>query len=256
MSRTHVVTGSASGIGEATVKILRSKGHRVIGVDIKNADVIADLSTPEGRLEMLEAIKELVPDGIDGVLTSAGASDPNRLDVLVATNYFGTIETIENLYPLLNKPGARCVTVSSIGMLQATEKTKELEVACLSGDEESAKEIGKKLSITEVYPATKHALTIWSRKTAVKPEWAGLGVGLNIVVPGVILTPMTARSMKDPEIWSKIEEITPSAVGNYAEAEDVAELMEFLLNCETNHLIGQIIYLDSGSEAIKRPSHS
>ncbi len=47
--RTYVVTGSASGIGAATALMLRARGDRVVGVDLKNADVEADLSTAVGR---------------------------------------------------------------------------------------------------------------------------------------------------------------------------------------------------------------
>ena len=49
MMRNIVITGSASGIGLATRKLLESQGDRVIGVDLRDADIVADLSTPEGR---------------------------------------------------------------------------------------------------------------------------------------------------------------------------------------------------------------
>ena len=45
----YAVTGSASGMGQAVVARLRAAGHTVIGVDIQSADIIADLSTAEGR---------------------------------------------------------------------------------------------------------------------------------------------------------------------------------------------------------------
>ena len=45
---TICVTGSASGMGAATAARLRDDGHRVIGVDQRDADVVADLSTREG----------------------------------------------------------------------------------------------------------------------------------------------------------------------------------------------------------------
>jgi len=51
MSRTYVVTGSASGIGATTARMLTERGERVIGIDLKGADVEADLSTASGRLE-------------------------------------------------------------------------------------------------------------------------------------------------------------------------------------------------------------
>ena len=49
MSRTIAVTGSASGMGAATRAVLEADGQRVIGVDLRDAEVVADLSTAEGR---------------------------------------------------------------------------------------------------------------------------------------------------------------------------------------------------------------
>ena len=47
----YAVTGSASGMGSAVAALLRADGHTVIGVDLRDADVIADLSTPQGRAD-------------------------------------------------------------------------------------------------------------------------------------------------------------------------------------------------------------
>ncbi|NQD73584.1 3-alpha-hydroxysteroid dehydrogenase, partial [Pseudomonas sp. CrR7] len=43
------ISGSASGIGAAVSAALRAAGHEVIGIDRSNAEVIADLSTAQGR---------------------------------------------------------------------------------------------------------------------------------------------------------------------------------------------------------------
>ena len=58
MALTTVITGSASGIGAATRKRLEDEGHGVIGIDIRNAEVIADLSTQEGRQTAVRAVLE------------------------------------------------------------------------------------------------------------------------------------------------------------------------------------------------------
>ena len=56
--KTFVVSGAASGIGAATTALLRSQGHRVITVDLRDTDVIADLSTTAGR-DRAPPIREL-----------------------------------------------------------------------------------------------------------------------------------------------------------------------------------------------------
>ena len=43
---TYAISGSASGMGRETAHRLRADGHTVIGVDVKDADIVADLSTP------------------------------------------------------------------------------------------------------------------------------------------------------------------------------------------------------------------
>ena len=64
-----MVTGSASGTGAATSQLLRTQGHRVIGIDLVAADVIADLSTPVGRLEAVEKVQEIASGTLDAVIT-------------------------------------------------------------------------------------------------------------------------------------------------------------------------------------------
>ena len=56
IGRRYVITGSASGIGAATASILRDQGARVIGCDLSDADIIADLSTPAGRQSLVAQV--------------------------------------------------------------------------------------------------------------------------------------------------------------------------------------------------------
>jgi len=254
MGRVLVITGSASGIGKATAERVKAKGHTVIGVDIRDADVIADLSTPEGRADMIAKVKELAPDGIDGVLTSAGSANFDKPGFVLATNYFGTVASIEGLRPIMRAPGARCVAVASTALLAASDDTLELEELCLAGDEEAAVALADKNGFLQAYPGAKRALSKWARQTAIKPEWAGEGVLVNTVAPGVVKTPMVEGALADPRQAATIREKSPKATKDYAEASDAAELMDFLLNCETDQIVGQVIFLDSGSEAITRPN--
>jgi len=254
MNRTIVITGSESGMGQATAVRLKAKGHRVIGVDLRGAEVIADLSTPQGRDDMVEQVRALAPDGIDGVLSSAGVADFGRPGLVISVNYFGTIATLQGLQPLLRGSGARCVAVASTAVLISSPEILELERLCLAGDETEAVKLANQLSMLQAYPASKRALTHWARQTATQPEWAGAGKLLNVVAPGTVKTPMIAKALADPGQSQAIRTGSPIAVDDFANADALAEVMEFLLTFEGNYIVGQVFFADGGTEVITRPT--
>ncbi len=71
---TYCVTGTASGIGQATKARLESLGHEVIGVDLRDADVVADMSTPEGRQAAVDGVLAACGGRLDGLIPCAGVS--------------------------------------------------------------------------------------------------------------------------------------------------------------------------------------
>jgi len=93
---TIVITGSGSGIGAATTARLRADGHTVIGVDLRGAEIEADLGTPEGRAHAIAEITERSGGAINGFVPCAGISGlPGRpASLLVSVNYFGTVELL------------------------------------------------------------------------------------------------------------------------------------------------------------------
>ena len=253
MSRTFVITGAASGLGEAAAIRLKANGHTVIGVDLRGADINVDLGSEQGRRDMVEQVRALAPDGIDGIFASAGTSDFERPGLVMAVNYWGTLATFEGLHPLLRGPGARCLAVASCAVLVSSPQILELEELCLADKEAEAVALAPQYGTSSAYPATKRALTRWARKTAVKPEWAGSGILLNILAPGVVKTPMVTRALANPESAAILKEKSPIAVTEYAEADASAELVDFLLNFTGNYIVGHVFYLDGGTEALTRP---
>ena len=103
--RIVVVTGSASGMGAATRARLEADGQRVVGVDLRDAEVVADLGTPDGRPGRgRRASRELAGGSIDGLVTWAGVAGLTERppgSLLVSVNYFGTVALLEGLRPLL-----------------------------------------------------------------------------------------------------------------------------------------------------------
>jgi nucleoside-diphosphate-sugar epimerase len=68
----YALTGGATGIGAAIKQQLIDQGHELIVVDIKDADIIADLASADGRDKAIAAILAAAPDGLDGFVPCAG----------------------------------------------------------------------------------------------------------------------------------------------------------------------------------------
>ena len=251
MARTVLITGSASGICRATAELCRAAGDRVIGVDIRDADIEADLTTAEGRAKLVSEAERLAPDGLDAVVAGAGLSRADMPRETVAVNYFGAVATLEGLRPLLarsERPRAVAIC-STAAMLQGNDQLVE---TCLSGDEAAALDLAA-AAPRSVYPDSKRALAKWLRRTAGKPEWAGSGILLNGVGPGVVETAMTAPMLQQPEMVEMIKQSNPMVVDGYAKPEEIAELLGFLIGFRNHYLVGQLIYIDGGTDLVMRP---
>ena len=142
MGRTFVITGTASGIAAATSRILKEAGNKVIGIDIKDADIEADLSTRQGRLEAAKKAIELTGGSIDAVIACAGLAHPTATTVSV--NYFGVTEFLNELLPTLTKSKTpRVVITSSVASIMPN--SAELVEAMCANNEAKAVEIAQAL---------------------------------------------------------------------------------------------------------------
>ncbi len=255
MARTYVVTGSASGIGATTSRMLTERGAKVIGVDLKNADVEADLSTQEGRMAAAAAIVELSGGVVDAVIACAGISAPRALTISV--NYFGVVNLLQELLPALGKSEApRVAVVSSMASLQPNSPA--MVEAALAGDEAKAIEIAEELAVQgpqvgyAVYPSSKRALSRWVRRAAISADYAGAGIALNAVAPGTVLTPMTEGLLSDPDTVKMVDASVPMPLNYHQKPESIAEVLIFLTSPENTHMAGQTIYVDGGADASLR----
>ncbi len=256
--RTIVITGSASGMGAATAQRLVAAGHRVIGVDLRDAAVIADLSTVEGRASAVEQVTELAggaEGAIDGLVTWAGLAGltdrPGSL--LASVNYFGTIALLEGLRPLLargERPAA--VAISSNSTLVQPGVPMGVVEACMSGDEAAARAAADDAGALTTYPATKTALAWWVRRQATTDQWAGAGITLNVVAPGAVETPLLQETRDDPTVGQFIDAF-PIPVGRKGTAEELAAFVEFLLGPEARFFCGSFLVVDGGTDAHLRP---
>jgi len=248
--RTVVVTGGASGIGRAATARLRAQKCRVITVDRQRADVVVDLSQQANREAAAEAIAELAPDGIDALVTCAGLGGEKGGGGLVsAVNFFGTTRLVQLLHPLLAKgTDPRVVVISSsTSILPCDEELLQLYLA-----DKEAEAVAHTQDNTVAYSTGKRALSHWVRRISVKPEWAGQGILVNGVAPGLIVTPLTRDTVNSAEGRTMLAKLTPIAVADYPTPDVIAPLIAFLASPECANMVGQIVFADGGSDVLLR----
>lgn len=251
--RTVVVTGSASGIGRATCEVLEQRGDRPVGVDLHDADVVVDLTTADGRASLVEQVRALTDGHVDGVVANAGLAHQAPADV--AVNYFGAVATLEGLRPLLAASSApRAVATASMASIM--EHDDELVDLCLVADEPGALARAARLVEADraglIYASSKAALCRWLRRTAATPAWAGAGIPLNAIAPGVVETPMVAGFLGTPEQRAALAAMVPMPLHGFMGAEVPARLLAWLVGEENTHLCGQVVFVDGGSDVVLR----
>jgi NAD(P)-dependent dehydrogenase (short-subunit alcohol dehydrogenase family) len=269
MARTYVVTGAASGIGAATKTYLRERGARVISCDLRDADVIADLTTAQGRKALVDGVTRLSGGAIDAIVANAGGGPPQTS---IQLNFFGAVATLDGLRSLLVKSDApRAIAVSSIASFSPVDPA--LVEACLSMDENKAiaaarehatktapidsmtSEQATKVGL-DLYANAKHALNRWCRRVAVSREWAGAGIILNVVGPGFIDTPAAAYILSDPQRSAAMASMVPLRGVYPARPEQMAAALAWFVSPENSLMTGQVFFADGGVECSMRGERS
>lgn len=248
---TACVTGSASGIGAATRRMLEGEGHDVIGVDLHDAEVEADLSTEDGRGAAVDAIVAALADRpLDRLVCCAGLGPTVAPRLVAAVNCFGVLDCLDGLLGSM-RPGEApaAVVIASNSATFAAGDDDSLCDALLGDDREAALDLAETMHVAQVYGQSKRAVTRAVRRRA--QAWGEAGVRLNAVAPGPVDTPLLA-AVEDSELGAAAAAL-PIPLGRHASAEEISQVVRFLLGPESGIVHGSILFADGGIDAMVLP---
>ena len=250
------ITGSGSGIGAATAAALLAAGHRVLGVDIRNADIVADLSTAEGRSQAVAALIDRSEGVLDGLVLCAGlgpqVEPPSKI---AAVNYFGVVALLDGLLEALARGNAAsAVVVSSVASVNLSFEKNPLGAALEAGDEGQIAAIlagaGERAGQL-AYAASKNAVTVAVRRRVA--TWAQAGVRVNTVAPGAVETPLLQAGLEDARYGRAIREFL-APIPRRARPDEIASMILYLMGPQAGYIHGAQFVIDGGVDALARPT--
>ena len=240
-----VVTGSSSGIGWQTAKLLTEQGAEVLGVDVtKNFDHVeefyrADLSDKR----TIEALVDVLPDGIDGLVNNAGLPPTRPAEKLLAVNLVGLKHLTHLLIPKLND-SASIVNVASLAGIGWPDAVEAIKAADDLDFDNLAAFIDRwKVSSDggRSYFFSKEALIVWTMRN--RWTWRDRGIRMNAVSPGPVDTPIIGDFLKT--LGARAEE-DRRVMDRPGTPEDIAPVIAFLLSDMTHWIRGTNIPADGG----------
>ncbi|MFR5601788.1 MAG: SDR family oxidoreductase [Lachnospiraceae bacterium] len=253
----YAITGGSSGIGAKTVELLKKKGHEVVNIDLKKGDIEANLAAAEGRQKTIDELHRMHPEGLDGLICSAGVSGAcGNLKLIVSLNFFGTVTLVKGVYDLLEKKRGTCVVVSSNTISQGAAR---MDIADLlnnnNDDEDRILNVVSRLDETNlsvgnsIYVATKYALARWVRRHSA--SYAANGIRINAVAPGNVNTAMTATMSTNAKMALNALPIpTKYGTETLMDPEEIASVIVFLASDEARGVNGNVMFVDGGTDAL------
>ncbi len=237
-----IVTGGASGIGAASARLFAAEGAKVALVDRDAAGLAKVAAEIPGALTIEADVSDnaQAEAGVARVMQQWG-----RIDVLMTAagiSLGGTVDKIDEA------AWDRTFNVNVKGTYLWVHHAIQPMLAVKSG---AIVTLGSQLAQSSLggnaaYIASKGAIASFTKTIAV--DHAAQGIRVNALMPGVIDTPMPARSLQrqaDPEaaraFWKKRH-----PMGRIGQPEEVAKAALFLASDDSSFVTGTLLFVDGG----------
>lgn len=248
MAATYAITGVASGIGAELARILKQRGHRVIGFDLKetavNIDrfVPLDLNDPAGIDNACAALDE----PLDGLCNNAGIPPREGLEAaILQVNFLGQRRFTHGLLDRLKPGGAIVNTASRAGSAWKDNLAQVLRLSELSGPDQIAGFIAdENIDATRCYNLSKEAMILWTM--AETEPMIERDLRINSLSPGGIATAILGDFQR--AFGDKMARNVERA-GRPGQPEEIAEIAAFLLSPASYWIKGTDIWADGGMAA-------
>jgi len=237
--KVALITGGNSGIGLATARRFASEGARVI---ITGRDE-ATLQAAAKDLGVMAMKSDVTDQAARALLFQKIREDFGRLDILFANagifQFAPIAETTEEDFEAVLRTNVVAVFLVVQGALPLMNAGASIilngSMAAMSGS-----------AGISAYAASKAGVRAMGRTLA--GELSPCGIRVNVVVPGVIETPIWNRMRRTPEAAAKSAERLQSMIPlrRMGRAEDVADAVLFLASAESAYMQGTELVVDGG----------
>jgi 3-oxoacyl-[acyl-carrier protein] reductase len=238
--RRILVTGAATGIGAAAVRVLHAAGARVAATyhrttpaddapdvtwlqcdvrDTESVDTAVDsAATALGGLDVLVNAAGLWQPGVPGSITS------DEIDFLLATNVKATVLTNQAAHRVMREKGGQIINFGSAEAVMGSP-------------------------IAAVYAATKGAVQAWTRSAA--KAWGADRVTVNALAPAVQTAGADRlRDFLGPDVAPFIDQQMKLSIplgGKLGDpTDDLGPVLVFLASAGARFITGQLIPVDGG----------
>ncbi len=244
-TRTIAVTGVAGGIGAELAALLKSRGHRVIGFDLRDTSQNIDGFVPLDLADMtsVRAAAAAVEEPLDGLCNNAGLPPRDGLEaMLLQVNFLGTRAFTDLLRPKISGGGSIVNVASRAGAQWRQNLDQVLRLGALSDAAQLPEFITREgIDPTRAYNLSKEAVIAWT--AALTEEMIGRDIRINSISPGAVTTGILddfARAFGDKMVRNV------ERAGRPGTPREVAEVAAFLLSPESGWIKGVDIAIDGG----------